>query len=99
MRTVRCSGRRIPACTGQGGVSQHALGSRVCVSQHALGRGDVDPSMHWARVVSARVVSAWGCLPVSLPKGVSVGWVSAQGVSEWGCLPHTPPHGQNDRRL
>ena len=29
MRTVRCSGRRgvcIPACNGQGGVSQHALG-------------------------------------------------------------------------
>ena len=34
MRTVRCSGRYIPACTGQG----------VCISQHALDRGVCIPA-------------------------------------------------------
>ena len=61
---------RIPACTGQGG---------VCVSHHALERGCVYPSMHWA----GRYV-----FKHALGKGVSAqGGVSASGMSAWGCLP------------
>ena len=73
VHTVRCSGRRgwgvcILACTGQGGVSQHALG-RGCISQHALGRvGFVSQHTLGGGVCPGGVcwgVSAWwgGCLP------------------------------------
>ena len=103
MRTVRSSSHVypsmhwalcIPACTGQGGVSQHALDrgmsaqgeGGVCPGgalrhtspQHAL--GTVYPSMHWAGVSAQGEVSAQG--------GVCPGGVYP-GV-HWGRYPPAP---------
>ena len=57
VHTVRCSGRRgcgvcIPACTGQGGVSQHALGRGLYIPA-CTGQGGVCISAYTGR----------GCLP------------------------------------
>ena len=55
--------------------SMHSSGMRTAylltIFQHALGWGDVYPSMHWA--------GGGLCLPG--------GCMYAQGVSAWGCLP------------
>ena len=67
MRTVRCSDRR------EGGGGGGGEGWRWHVSQHALHRGCVYPSMHWAGGVYPSMHWAGGCL--------------ARGVSAWGgCL-------------
>ena len=71
---------RIPACTGQVGVSQHAL-DRGCVSQHALGRG-----------VSAQGMSAQGgvCPEGCLHRGV---WQTLPPRTKGR---HPPTRGQTD---
>ena len=78
----------------------------LTVSQHALGKGGVYHSMHWAGVCLPRGgVCSGGCLPrvVSAQGGVCPGWclptvVSAEGgMSAQGVADH--PRGQNDRQV
>ena len=53
-----CTGRGcIPACTGWGCIPA-CTEQGGCISKHALGRGGVYPSMHWAGGVYAQGVSA-----------------------------------------
>ena len=68
MRTVRSSGCR-------GG---------VCVSQHALGRGCVYPSMHWAGGVYIPAYTGQGGV---YPSMHWAGGVCQGGVCPGGCLP------------
>ena len=85
-------GMCIPACTGQGGVSLHALDREVYPSMHWTGR------CAWGVSAQEGVclgISAWeGCLPGGvclggcLPrKGVYQRGVCLGGMSAWGCLP------------
>ena len=70
----------------------HSSGMRTArllsVSQHALGRVCVYPSMYWAGgCVSQHALGRGVCPGGCLAGGVSAVGVSAQGVSALGCLP------------
>ena len=79
----------IPACTGRGCVSQHALGG-VCISQHALGGGCVSqhalgtvyPSMHWALCIPA--CTGRGCVSQHALGGVCI---SQHALGRGVCTP------------
>ena len=70
MRTVRCNGRRIPACTGHGGVypSMHWAG-KGCLHRGVcpIGLSALEVSACGAGGVSALGVSAQGAMSATHP--------------------------------